>query len=142
MIALVPGPSVVPEKAGHVGLPASAAPLVRQALPKLTSDVAIADWEDLLNAVKDRLRLTVGKWLVSTPEPLVHAKAGWIQASVLECVVALDQLQNTLTNELIRLRLLKLELDAANLALAQARAELVAIREPRLNPDRANGRAG
>lgn len=103
---------------------------VRQTPPELTSDVAIADWEDLLNAVKERLRLTVGEWLVSAPEPRVHVRAGWVQASVLECVAALDQLQNTVANELARHQLLKPELDAATIALAQTRAELVAIREP------------
>lgn len=103
---------------------------VRQTPPEPISDVAIADWEDLLDAVKERLRLTVGKWLVSAPEPRVHARAGWVQSSVLECVAALDQLQNTLANELARHQLMKLELDAVTLALAQARAELVALREP------------
>ena len=103
---------------------------VRQPLPTLTSDVAIADWEDLLNAVKERLRLTVGKWLVTTPEPPVHAKAGWVQASVLECVTALDQLQVTLANELGRCRQLELELREAKAALALAQPEPAGSQRP------------
>lgn len=99
-------------------------------LPDLSSDVAIADWEDLLNAVKERLRLTVGKWLVTPPEPPVHAKAGWVQASVLECVAALDQLQLTLANELARCQQLELEVGAAKTALAQVRAERASAQQP------------
>lgn len=103
---------------------------VRQTPPELTSDVAMADWEDLLNAVKERLRLTVGDWLVSAPEPRVHVRAGWVQASVLECVAALDQLQNTLANELARCQQLELEVRAAKTALAQVRAEQVSDQQP------------
>jgi diguanylate cyclase (GGDEF)-like protein len=40
--------------------------------PGLPSVVTIGDWCDLLNAVKARLRLTVGGWLAATPEPQGH----------------------------------------------------------------------
>jgi hypothetical protein len=105
--------------------------LPRPATPQdLSSDVALADWEDLLNAVKERLRLTVGDWLVSAPEPRVHIRAGWVQASVLECVAALDQLQLTLANELARCQQLELEVGAARAALAQLRAEQASAQQP------------
>ena len=88
--------------------------LKRVPMSDQVSDIGIEDWDDLLNAVKERLRLTVGKWQTTTPEPPTHAKSGWVQASVLECVAALDQLQLTFMNERrkhqqLELRLLELE---------------------------------
>ena len=57
------------------------------------AEIWLDDWDALLSEVKARLRMTVG-------ESLIHqsngAAASW-QASVLECVGALDQLQLTLS---------------------------------------------
>lgn len=94
----------------------------------MTADIAITDWEDLLNAVKYRLRLSVS-WPVATATdagPAPQAKPAWVQTSVLECVRALDQLQLTLAHELARQQGLERELDEAKLALARVRAELIA----------------
>jgi hypothetical protein len=88
-----------------------------------SSDVAIGDWDDLLSAVKSRLRLTVGELLAALPEGQVPDAAHRVQASVLECVTALDQLQLTLSHEFERRQLLELELVETRTALAQARAE-------------------
>jgi len=71
---------------------------VAPAIP--TADVAIEDWEDLLNAIKSRLRLAVDGPL---PQQF-NGTAVHVQASVLECVAALDQLQATLAHALMRLR--------------------------------------
>ncbi len=66
--------------------------------------VAIVDWDDLLGAVKARLRQLVGE-PASAPvlgqEPDAAAR---VQAGVLECVSALDQLHLTLVHERERLR--------------------------------------
>jgi diguanylate cyclase len=107
------------------GIAAAATPPALTALAEVASDVAIGDWDDLLSAVKARLRLTVGALPASTPEPQAHDAAARTQASVLECVAALDQLHTTLTHELGRRQQLELEVFDAQTALAQARAELV-----------------
>lgn len=76
-----------------------AAPAVASVAP--AADVAIDDWEDLLNAIKSRLRLTVDGPL---QQQFNGAAVHHVQASVLECVAALDQLQATLAHSLMRLR--------------------------------------
>jgi hypothetical protein len=73
-------------------------PAVASATP--SADVAIDDWEDLLNAIKSRLRLAVDGPL----QQQFNGAAVHVQASVLECVAALDQLQATLAHALGRLR--------------------------------------
>jgi len=108
-----------------IGSEADGVPLGHKPLPDLSSDVAVRDWDALLGAVKERLRLTVGERLGEAAEPQVHATVGRIQASVLECVAALEQLQKTLTHELGRRRQFEMEAFDARTALAQARAELV-----------------
>lgn len=59
-------------------------------------DVSIEDWDSLLDAVKARLRLTVGESLTRQ----FNGAAAPVQASVLECIEALDQLHTTLSNAL------------------------------------------
>ena len=65
-------------------------------LPGHLADVSIDDWDVLLCAVKDRLRLTVGE---SLTQP-INGSAIPVRASVLECVEALDQLHDTLKHVL------------------------------------------
>lgn len=67
-------------------------------LPGPAGDVSIDDWDSLLNAVKARLRLTVGEPLTQH----LNGAAAPVQASVLECVEALDQLHTTLAHALAR----------------------------------------
>ena len=61
-------------------------------------DISIEDWDSLLHAVKARLRLTVGESLTRQ----LNGAAAPVQASVLECVEALDQLHTTLSHALAR----------------------------------------
>ncbi|MDE2296955.1 MAG: hypothetical protein KGK18_02205, partial [Burkholderiales bacterium] len=96
---------------------AAAAPPVHLPLLELPSDVAFNDWDDLFNAVKSRLTLTVGE-LSALSEPQARGTADRIRASVLECVGALDQLQTTLTNQIARRQQLELEVFEAQTALA------------------------
>ena len=100
--------------------------------PGASSDVAMTDWDDLLSAVKSRLRLTVGELLDALPHGQLPDAAHRVQASVLECASALDQLQLTLTHELHRRQLLELEVFEAQAALTQARAELSATQADEL----------
>ena len=60
------------------------------------AEIWLDDWDALLSAVKARLRSTVGESLMWQ---FNGAAAPW-QASVLECVDALDQLQRTLSHAL------------------------------------------
>ena len=99
-------------------------PLTRAPMPSVSSDVAVAEWDDLLSAVRIRLRQTVGEPVAPAPEPITRDAAGQVQTSVLECVLALDQLHTTLTHELGRRRQLERKVLDAQTALAQARAEL------------------
>ena len=91
-----------------------------------SSDVAMGDWDDLLSTVKSRLRLTVGALLAELPKDQVPDAAHRVQASVLECVNALDQLHLTLTHELDRRQRLEREVMDAQTVLAQARDQLSA----------------
>jgi len=75
------------------------APVARMTMPCTKSDVAIEDWDVLLNAVKARLRLSVSEPFATPLEPHLHDQAVRIRLCVLECVDALDQLHETLTNE-------------------------------------------
>jgi diguanylate cyclase len=92
---------------------------------ELAFDVAIGDWDDLLSAVKSRLGSTAGELLEAATRPPHDPRAGRSQASVLECVSALDQLQTTLRHELTRRGLLEQELTDLKVTLAQARRELL-----------------
>ncbi|MEQ1685049.1 MAG: GGDEF domain-containing protein [Burkholderiaceae bacterium] len=97
-------------------------------LPAVSSDVAIGDWDDLLSAVKSRLRLTVGELLSVLPEHRLPDAAQKIQASVLECVNALDQLHLTLRHEFARREQLEREVAETQAVLARARDQLTATR--------------
>ena len=93
-----------------------------------SSDVAFKDWDDLLCAVKSRLKSTVGELLAALPEHQLPDAAHQVQASVLECVSALDQLHLTLTHELGRREQLEQEVFETQAELARAREELTATR--------------
>ena len=84
--------------------------------------VAIADWDDLLHAVKARLRLIVG---AQTP---ASDAAMRVQAGVLECVSALDQLHLTLSLEIGQRLQIEREIFDLRAALAQQSAELEVAR--------------
>lgn len=62
----------------------------------------VADWDALYNAVKTRLRHVVGEQLGVQPDVPEHAaslSASLVQAVVLDCVSALDQLHTALQQE-------------------------------------------
>ena len=65
------------------------------ALPGVPTDIAMEDWDELFCAVKARLRLIGSERSSATPEPPQRDAVVRIQASVLECVEALDQLHAT-----------------------------------------------
>lgn len=67
--------------------------------PYPSTDIPLEDWDVLFGAVKARLRETVGQGLADTPEPHLRGAVGQMQAIVLECVAALDQLHATPLNE-------------------------------------------
>lgn len=91
------------------------------------SPVAIEDWDDLLCAVKERLRNAGGIRMAQTPESSqleTNDAAGQLRASVLECVEALELLHATHRHEVRRRQQLELEVFDARTALEQTRAEL------------------
>ena len=102
-----------------------AALLLNGSSPAVSSDVAIGDWEELLSAVKARLRSTVGELLAELPEHQLPDAAHRVQASVLECVTALDQLHLTLSHELARREQLEREVVQTQAMLARARDQLL-----------------
>lgn len=62
----------------------------------------VADWDALYNAVETRLRHVVGEQLGMQPDVPEHAaslSASLVQAVVLDCVSALDQLHTALQQE-------------------------------------------
>ncbi len=103
------------------------AALARKLAPGLPIDVAIGDRDALLCAVNERLVQAVGARMAEKSRPLDAGTASQLQADVLECVAALEQLHATLAQELGRRQQLELELFDARSALAQARAELAGI---------------
>lgn len=103
------------------------------ALDPSAGDVSLADWSVLLDAVKQRLRASVGTAPVggSSPSegqaegpPTQLAEPHALRRTVLECVQALDQLHSTLLHELARRLQLELQVFDGQVALAQAQAEL------------------
>lgn len=81
-------------------------------------DVAdIADWDILFNAVKARLRLCVG-------DPTGSSEGAAVREHVLECVMAMEQLQRARLLDRDRVERLEQELIDVRLALAHARTEL------------------
>jgi diguanylate cyclase len=110
----------------EVGLD-SIAPLARPASPVPPGDFAMRDWDELLRTVKARLRHTIADRLAaSSPDKQqVTELAGRVQASVVECVSAMDQLHATLKYEIGRRRQLEVDVFHAQNALAQSRVELM-----------------
>jgi diguanylate cyclase (GGDEF)-like protein len=108
------------------GLAVAQTALEPAAAGALQSDVASADWQGLLDAVKARLQSTVdARRDPGAPSPDLPAR---VRSGVLECVAALDQLQATLAHELGRRRKLEVEIFAARKALAQAEVDLAGTR--------------
>lgn len=82
-------------------------------------EIANNDWDAMFRAVESRLRQTVGERLAVMPELQPHHAAGRVQAIVLECVEALEQLHTALMLE--RDRCGQLERELALLTGAAAR---------------------
>lgn len=97
------------------GINSGFTPLIRP------SAFAVADMNDLLDAVKSRLRLCVAE-----RAPGLDA-AATVRSCVLECAAALDLLQVSLARELNRHQQLELDVFDAQSALAQARVELATV---------------
>lgn len=105
-------------------VPALARVLVLDAGP----GIAIGDWDDLLNSVKDRLTRTVTENQSGLAESS-DSGAAQIRDAVLECVAALDQLQETVTAERMRHEGLELAFFEAQTALSQVRAALIGTQQ-------------
>lgn len=97
---LAPAPAAEPSV--HVSPQSPQLPRLPQTPPDVPADVAAREWDDLLSAVKARLKQTVGEPLVGELASATQDAAGRVRASVLECVAALDQLHTTLTHEFAR----------------------------------------
>ena len=97
-------------------------------------DVAVVHWDDLFNAVKDRLRRMVGDGLASGGGDA----SARLRAGVLECAGALDQLHATLVHEVSRRHQLESEMLDSQSALARTQADLA---EARAQEERARLRA-
>jgi len=68
--------------------------------PRLS--ISVEDWDLLLLAVESRLRKAVGERLGALPETPQHSaalSASLVQATVLDCVTALEQLHAALKTE-------------------------------------------
>ena len=94
----------------------------------VAGDVAMADWDALLNAVKTRMQLTAVETCCSHQGAPQQASIEQIQSDILNWVAALDQLQQSLSNELAKRKHLKLEVAQAQAALARKHIELVGTR--------------
>ncbi len=99
--------------------------LLRAPLPDTSADIAICDWDDLFNAVKARLNSVVCECPSSAGPRSLPRSGRQVKTVVQECTADLDQLHQTMANELGRRQQLELEVFDTRTALAQARAELV-----------------
>ena len=79
-----------------------AAPTMPVSAALASPNIALEDCGVLLAAVMARLRQTVGAYPGAATQSPRDEEAGRVQASVLECVAALDQLHATLMHELDR----------------------------------------
>ncbi len=68
------------------------------------SSIAADDWDQLFHAVEARLRNCVGKQLSKTPQLPLQDPAAVVEAVVLECVAAFDQLHAALKRERLQRR--------------------------------------
>ncbi|MEO8543775.1 MAG: GGDEF domain-containing protein [Burkholderiaceae bacterium] len=104
------------------------AALLRAPSSSTASDVDVSDWDTLFHAVLHRLRSLVGECtpLVGSGAPVSASKQ---RQAIAESVEALEQLHQSMANELGRRQSLELEVFDARTELAQARAELVGTRD-------------
>jgi diguanylate cyclase len=93
--------------------------------PSAPGDVAMADWHDLLNAVKSRLLMTAHEDFSESRSLRPAFALEQVQSEMIDCVAALNQLHSTLSHELERHRNLKHDIAAAQAALAHKHSELV-----------------
>ena len=133
----VPALDIVSQRARMAALFDDAKPalLITPPPAEPSSDVSIADWSDMISAVKDRLTLIVrdspgasAVAAVTATELQLRDRAAWVQAGVLDCVSALDQLHSTLTHELARCRQVERDAFEARIALAKEREDLFGSR--------------
>jgi len=113
----------------NVARPAEQAPL------PWPSHLPVADWDDLLNAVKDRLRMTVAEERASAAEPLANR----IRQAVLEGVEALELLHASVKRERQRYQQLERQLQELRADQAETRD---ALRAASSLPAAAGGLAG
>lgn len=92
------------------------------------SGIDFGDWDHLFHAVTDRMR-RIASVPDSSDEVFVALTPGQLQAAVLECIVALEQLHATVTTELVRRDGLELAVFEAQTSLAQVRAALMGTQE-------------
>ena len=128
-VASAPALDIVPQRAGMSALFDDAKLALLVTPPPSTdrtNDIAIGDWTDLISAVKDRLTLIVRDTpaAAASTEMQLRDRRAWVQAGVLDCVSALDQLHSTLTHELARCRQVERVAFEARIALAKEREEL------------------
>ena len=95
-------------------------------------DIALEDWDDLFRAVQDRLKLTVGVQLedAAAAAPLAPLSAEHVQANVLECVAALEQLHRTISHDTERRRQLELDIADALAVLPRVQASAAGVLDP------------
>lgn len=85
-----------------IAIPAGSRVTGAGALAEQGLDVAVADWDLMFDAVRARLLQAVGERLGELPDIPYHSaslSASLVQASVLDCVRALDRLHVWLEQE-------------------------------------------
>lgn len=90
----------------------------------VAGDLAIGDLPELLSAVKVRLRAMVIETPPGASRNAARPPVPTVRSGVLECVLALEQIQASLARELERRDALEMEIADTQAALAQALADL------------------
>jgi len=88
---------------------------------------AVGDWQELCRIIMARVRLTGNEWLAATPQRDVEYTARRVEASLRECSAALQQLRQTLVNEVGRRHSLEQQVLEVRSALSQARAVITGV---------------
>lgn len=107
-----------PEGAGIEAIVANIAALAQAQQDAISLNASVEDWDLMFRAVEDRLSSAVGKVLVATPGLEPQTAAVLVQTIVLECVTALGQLHEALTQERGKRHQLEQETERAQAALA------------------------
>lgn len=111
-----------------LGAASGGAAPTREPVSVSETGIAFGDWDDLFNAVQQRLAAIASGQISAAVAPTA-VTAGPARSAILDCVAALEQLHATVTAELVRRDGLEMAFVEAQTSLAQVKAALLGTQE-------------